>query len=103
VPIGNPPGHFTLLILAIVLGVDRNGGPLPIAGVSLIEALAPAVVTCKQKCGMVVTKRDHMGAPSDEFLPESLMELRKVGPMDAGILIMFEMKTDIEHCQIKEG
>ncbi len=44
-----------------------------------------------------------MGAPSDEFLPESLMELRKVGPMDAGILMVFEMKTDIEHCQIKEG
>jgi hypothetical protein len=81
---------------------DGERAKLSIACVSqglLGESLFACIVACKQECGMMITVRNHVRSAVDQILLEALMKLRQQRPMDPGMVVMFEVKTDIEHCK----
>ena len=55
----------------------------------------------QERC-MVIAEWNHVCSAIDEGLLEPLMKFRQFRPMDAGEVMMFKVKTDIEHSEIEK-
>ena len=51
---------------------------------------------------MVKTVWNHVRSAIDQILFEALMKVWQFRPMDPGMVMVFEMKTYIEHCEVEK-
>ena len=51
---------------------------------------------------MAKTVGNHVRSPIDQTLPEVLMKRWQLRPMDPRMVMVFEVKTNIEHCEAEK-